>query len=442
MFIMPVTNAQTHSTPTYLCKPIPALKKILASNASYTNSIRAIRLMLKILLVAALIHMPAQGETTPSAPKNTLKIGVIGPFTGPSADFGVPMRNGIELAVQEINAVGGYLGRQLDIVYKNDQATPDIGRKAAQELAAEKALAVIGFCNTGVAAKSLDVFQTEKIPLIIPCATGTPLTAKYPAPESYIFRTSPRDSIQAPFVVDDIIKRNWTRVAIFADTTAYGEAGLADVEKALAAKKLTPVYVARFPLGVKDLSKELKTARAAGANVVYSYTVGPENAMIARGRQALGWKVPQVGGWPLSFPFFIDGGKESADGALMSQTFIAEPSNERRAAFLATYARKFKVKKITVPMAAAQGYDSVYLLIYALFGIQDGNITGPAIKDALESKLRTYYGVVATYEQPFSKEDKDAATRNMLVMGMVQNGSITFAYPEDAKRNLFVQRKQ
>jgi branched-chain amino acid transport system substrate-binding protein len=399
-----------------------------------------------MLLLVALAHAPiqaqTQAQTPPAVQSNSVKIGVIGPFTGPSADFGVPMRNGIEMAVQEINAVGGYLGRKLDVVYKDDQATPDQGRKAAQELAAEKAVAVLGFCNTGVAAKSLDVFQTEKIPLIIPCATGTPLTAKYPAPESYIFRTSPRDSIQAPFVVDDIIKRNWTRVAIFADTTPYGDAGLADVEKALKAKNLTPVHVARFPLGVKDLTEELKAARTAGANVVYSYTVGPENAMIARGRQALGWKVQQVGGWPLSFPFFIDGGKESADGALMSQTFIAEPSNERRAAFLATYARKFKVKKITVPMAAAQGYDAVYLLIYSLFGIRDGNITGPAIKDALESKLRTYYGVVATYEQPFSKDDKDAATRNMLVMGMVQNGSITFAYPEDAKRNLFVQRKQ
>ena len=66
----------------------------------------------------------------------------------------------------------------------------------------------------------------------------------------------------------------------------------------------------------------------------------------------------------------------------------------------------------------------------------------PAIKNALESKQRTYYGVVATYDQPFSQQDKDAITANMLVMGVVKNGAVTFAYPEDAKRNLFVQRKQ
>jgi branched-chain amino acid transport system substrate-binding protein len=52
-----------------------------------------------------------------------------------------------------------------------------------------------------------------------------------------------------------------------------------------------------------------------------------------------------------------------------------------------------------------------------------------------------YYGVVATYEKPFSPDDKDAITQNMLVMGMVRKGAVTFAYPEDAKRNLFVQRK-
>jgi branched-chain amino acid transport system substrate-binding protein len=243
-------------------------------------------------------------------------------------------------------------------------------------------------------------------------------------------------------VVDDILKRGWNKVAVFADTTGYGEAGLKDVESALAAKKLKPVYVARFGLGVKDLSEELKAAREAGANVVFSYAVGPESAVVARSRQALKWNVPQVGAWPLSFPFFIDGAKEAGEGALMAQTFIAEPSNERRSSFLTSYARKFKVNRIPVPMAAAQGYDAVYILTYSLFGIRDGKLTGPAVKTALENIKRTYYGVVATYEQPFSAQDKDAVTQNMLVMGMVKNGAITFAYPEDAKRNLFVQRKQ
>jgi branched-chain amino acid transport system substrate-binding protein len=396
---------------------------------------------MRILRTLALL-LCSLGFSWAYAQGNTFRIGVVGPFTGPSADFGVPMLNGIQLAVDEINAVGGYLGRPLELVIKDDKANPDEGLKQSQALVAQKVTAVIGFCNTGVAAKSLDVFQAAKLPLIIPCATGTPLTSKFPASDSYIFRTSARDAIQAPFVVDDIVKRGWTKVAIFADTSGYGEAGLQDVEKALEAKKLKAVYVARFALGVKDLSTELKAAREAGADVVFSYTVGQENAVIALGRKQLGWKVQQVGAWPLSFPFFIDGAKDAAEGAMMAQTFIAEPSNERRAAFLSAYARKFKSQRIAVPMAAAQGYDTTYVLMYSLFGIRDGNANGPALKTALENMARTYYGVVATYEKPFSLSDKDAISQNMLVMGMAKNGLVTFAYPEDAKRNLFVQRKQ
>ncbi|MBS7808993.1 ABC transporter substrate-binding protein [Variovorax sp. PCZ-1] len=379
---------------------------------------------------------------TAIAQGNTFKIGIIGPFTGASADFGNPMLNGIKLAVDEINAVGGYLGKPLELVVKDDKANPDEGLKQSQALIAEKVNVVVGFCNTGVAAKSLDVFQNAQVPLIIPCSTGSPLTAKFPAPQSYIFRTSAKDAIQAPFVVEDIVKRGWTKVAIFADKSGYGEAGLQDVLKAMDAKKIKPVHVARFDVGVKDLSEEMKAAKAAGADVVFSYTVGPENAVIAKAKQAIGWKVPQVGAWPLSFPFFLDGAKDAAEGALMAQTFIAEPSNERRASFLTAYARKYQAKRITVPMAAAQGYDAMYILMYSMFNVRDGNASGAAIKTALENMSRVYYGVVATYDKPFSANDKDAITSNMLVMGQVKNGLITFAYPEDAKRNLIVQRKQ
>lgn len=388
-------------------------------------------------LLAATVAATASAQTSPAP----LKIGLIGPLSGPSSDFGTPMLHGVQIAVDEINAVGGYLGRPLTLVIKDDQGNPDAGLKASQELMQEGVIATIGFCNTGVAMKALDVFQNAKSPLIVPCATGTPVTAKFPAPDSYIFRTSARDAIQAPFVVDDLVKRGWTRVAVFADNTGYGAAGLKDVEQALAERNLKPVYVARFDLGVKDLREQLTAAREAGANVVFSYTVGPENAAIANGRRDLKWDVPQVGAWPLSFPFFIRGAGAAAEGALMAQTFIAEPSNERRAAFLAAYARKYN-QRIAVPMAAAQAYDTVYLLTYALFAIRDGKFSGPAVKAALENIPRTYYGVVATYEKPFTLNDKDAVTSNQLVMGRVRNGAVTFAYPEDARRNLFVQRKQ
>ena len=66
-----------------------------------------------------------------------------------------------------------------------------------------------------------------------------------------------------PFVIEDIIKRGWSKIAVFADTSGYGEAGLKDIEAALKAKNLSAVQVSRFPLGVKDLRKVCITPAAA-----------------------------------------------------------------------------------------------------------------------------------------------------------------------------------
>ena len=106
------------------------------------------------LLVLAAVGLPAQAQGGGAGP---VRIGVVGPLTGPSGDFGVPMLNGIKLAVDEINAVGGYLGRPLELVIKDDMANPDQGRKVSQELVNEKVVAAIGFCNTGVAMKAIDL---------------------------------------------------------------------------------------------------------------------------------------------------------------------------------------------------------------------------------------------------------------------------------------------
>ena len=410
-------------------------------HSTHASRIRQSRRLLAAGLLGWAAVTGAQAQTAPAS--SAVRIGVIAPLSGPSADFGVPMLNGIKLAVEEINAAGGYLGRPLELVVRDDAANPEQGRKAASELAAQQVTAVMAFCNTGVAAKSLDVFQDHQIPLIIPCATGTPLTAKYPAADSYIFRTSAKDAIQARFVVDDIVKRGWTKVAVFADSTAYGESGLKDVAAALASHRLSPVYVARFPLGVKDVTAELKAAREAGADAVFSYSLGPESVAIAQGRKALGWKVPQVGAWALSFPAYIDVAKDAAEDTLMAQTFIVEQrGNQRRAAFLNGYMARYKLKNVPASIPAAQAYDSNYLLLYGLFGVRNGLLSGPAIKASLENMAHVYYGAVATYDRPFSASDKDAFSINMLLMGVVKGGAVTYAYPADIKRNVFAQRKQ
>lgn len=396
--------------------------------------------VLTTVLCAALQPFASAQEVAP------IRLGLVGPMSGGSADFGQSMVNGAQLAVQEINAVGGYLGRKVELVVKNDQGDPAVGARVAAELAqTDKVVAALGFCNTGVALAGIPPLQKAAVPLIVPCATGSPILQQYPTAQSYIFQTSPRDSIQAPFIVNDAYTSGARKFAVLADSTAYGEAGLQDVVKALKAKGLEPAYVGRFPLGLtpEQARVELEKARQAGADVLLPYTVGPENGSIALARKAMKWSVPITGPWTLSFPNFIQKAGAAAEDVTMAQDFIAEPTTPRRTAFLLAYERAYKTRRIPVPMAAAQAYDAVYLLTYAILQTPPGKpINGAGIKAALEQLDRVYYGVVTNYDRPFSAQDHAAVTTNMLVMGAVRDGRVGFANAQDARNAVVIQTKQ
>ncbi|MBI2309036.1 MAG: ABC transporter substrate-binding protein [Rhodocyclales bacterium] len=394
-----------------------------------------------VALLATLAVLGA-GTTRTAAAEETIRIGVFCPFTGGSADMGISMRNGIRLAIEEINGMaGGVIGKKIELVEIDDQGNPEVGKQVIGELLArDKVVAALGVCNTGVGLATIELFQNAKIPLIVPVSTGTPLTKKFAdAPENWIFRVSPRDEVQAPFIVADALKRGFRKFALFADTTGYGEAGKNDVEKALMAAGLKPVSVQRFPLGVKDLSEQVKEAKAAGADVVVSYTVGPEAAVLAKSIEKQKWPVQLMGSWPLCWRNFIDGAGSAGEGALVAVSFIQQASFQRRNAFITAYTQKYNTPIIPAPMAAAQGYDAALLLFYALHQAQSSE--PGRIKAALENLNRPVAGVITTYDHPFSKTDHDALTGNMLVMGIVRKGAVDYAYREDVLRGYVVQRK-
>jgi branched-chain amino acid transport system substrate-binding protein len=370
-----------------------------------------------------------------------IKIGFVCPFSGGSKDFGMSARIGAELAVEEINAAGGYLGQPLQLVLKDDEGKPDNAQRIADELInKDKAAFTIGFCNTGVAVKAIDAFQNAKHLLMVPVSTGTALTSKFPAADSYIFRMSARDAIQAPFIMDEIRKRKLSRVAIFADKTGYGEGGLKDVTAALAKDGIEPVHVARFDLGVKSLVDEMRAARAADAQIIVSYTVGPENAVVVKSRAEAGVNTPLIGSWPMSFRTVFDGAGNASNGVMMVQTVIEDSGNARRNAFILALNRKMQGKPTGSLMAAAQSYDAVLLMVHAMFQTK-GDLSSAALKGALEDLKRPYYGVVAVHEKPFSAESKDAFSSSMIWLGKWNNGRIDFAYPEDAKRSAIARKK-
>jgi branched-chain amino acid transport system substrate-binding protein len=366
-----------------------------------------------------------------------IKIGVDGPFTGGSSSMGVSMRDGVRLAVDEINKSGGLLGRQIQLVERDDEAKNERGVQIAQELInKEKVVALVGYINTGVALASERFFQEAKIPVMNNVATGSIVTHQFDdQPENYIFRNAAHDSIQAPMVVEEAItRRGYKKVAILADSTNYGQLGREDLEKALALKGIKAVAVEKFNIKDVDMTAQLLKAKEAGAEVVLTYGIGPELAQIANGMTKLGWKVPMIGSWTLSMANFIDNAGPGGEGARMPQTFIQEPTTPKRQSFIVSYLKTFNPKnsRIDSPVSAAQGYDSVYLLAAAIK--QAGSTDGPKIKAALEDLKTPVEGVVTTYRKPFTKTDHEAITANIPVFGEVKGQRVVYAYPEDFKK--------
>lgn len=400
------------------------------------------RVLAALLCLGACTATFSQATAPAAAPANVLRLGLILPLTGGSADMGNSARIGAQVAVDEINEVGGYLGRKLELVIRDDKADNDTGRAHAQELVLkEKVVATLGFCNTGVAMRALDVFQDNQHLLIVTCATGTAITAKYPAAESFIFRTSARDQLQSQFLVADIVKRRLSKVALLVDTTGYGDGGLRDLEAALKAAGLKPHIVVRFKVGVTSLANEMKQLKDSGADALIGWTVGPEQGVISASRAAAGWNVPQYGPWGLSHASAFAASNGAVDGALMVQTVLPNVFMERNSTFLRGYGKLSKERPIGSMMSAAQTYDSVHLLLRAMF-ISKGDLSGRSLKNALENLQQPYRGVVTTYDRPFSNSDHDAISANMLWLGTWRNGERAYAYREDAQRASVIRRKE
>jgi branched-chain amino acid transport system substrate-binding protein len=366
-----------------------------------------------------------------------IKIGVDGPFTGGSSSMGVSMRDGVRMAVDEINKAGGVLGRQILLVERDDEAKNERGVQIAQELISkEKVVAAVGYINSGVALASQRFWQEAKIPVMNNVATATLITHQFDdQPENYVFRNAAHDSIQAPMIVDEaIVRRGFKRVAILADSTNYGQLGRTDLEAALAQKGIKAVAVEKFNVKDVDMTPQLLKAKEAGAEAILTYAIGPELAQIANGMTKLGWKVPMIGSWTLSMANFIDNAGPGGEGARMPQTFIQEPTTPKRQSFIVNYLKTFNPKnsRIDSPVSAAQGYDSVYLLVAAIK--QAGSTDGPKIKAALEDLKTPVDGVVTTYNKPFTAKDHEAITANIPVFGEVKGQRVVYAYEADAKK--------
>jgi branched-chain amino acid transport system substrate-binding protein len=354
-----------------------------------------------------------------------IKVGVYSPFTGGAAGVGLSMRNGVEMAAEEINRAGGILGQPVVLVMRDDEAKNERGAQIMQEfLEKEKVIAVLGPSNTGVADNSTRYANDKKVPVIINSSAGAKVNEYFAAGvDNYIFRLAASDILQTELIVREAIDvRQYQKPALICDDTNYGQGGCTKLKAALSKRNLTPVSVGKFRIKDTDMTAQVQDARAAGADVLFVYGIGPELAALANSLERIGWKVDLLGGWSLCMEAFIKNAGKNGNGATTPLTFIeGDLSNARQRTFVEAYHARY-TNPIAGPPAAAQGYDSLYLLKAA---IEQANSTdGRKIKEALENLKAPFVGITGTYQRPFTPTNHEAVTEAVVKMGVVVDGTV------------------
>lgn len=326
------------------------------------------------------------------------------------ANFGIGSRIGFEIAVNEINAGGGILGKQIRPVILDDEGDKEISKKNVEQLIfQEKAAAIIGPANSGNALYWLDIPQDNEVIVITPIATATEITTRYAQrPRNYIFRISSLEKDQARMLMAwTIQKTNNGKIAILHDTTPYGVQGEKDVTEVLSRWGKAPVLVRSFePKASESVATDLlKEAQNAGADAVMISSLVDSSSAFAKAASKikdfrpilLGTAANSIDLWELVGP--------AASNLYFSAVIIDD--TDPRAIELAEKVIKLHGKVSPSPTTTANAYDAVYFLKQAFE--KAGTTDKRAVRDELENTME-FQGVMRKYIRPFSKNDHEGAT--------------------------------
>ena len=214
--------------------------------------------------------------TAPAWAADTFKIGVAGPHTGDLAPYGIPTMEAVQLVAEQVNAEGGVLGRQIELLLLDDQCKPEIATNVATRLVSQGAAVVIGHVCSGATKAALGIYKEANVIAISPSATTPTLTQSGEYPNFY--RTIASDDMQGKLAAEFVTgKLGAKKVAIIHDKGDYGK-GFADfaqqtIEQGGLAKVV--MYEGITP-GAMDYSAVVQKIRREGAEAVIFGGYHPE----------------------------------------------------------------------------------------------------------------------------------------------------------------------
>jgi len=308
----------------------------------------------------------------------TIKIGEYGSLTGKEATFGQSSHKGIIMALEEINAAGGVLGKQLELLSEDNQTRPGESATVAKKLLTrDKVVALLGEVSSGRSLEAAPIAQSSKIPMIAPAATNPRVTEV----GDYIFRVCFIDDFQgtamANFALNDLKAKN---VAIISSVSNAYSVGLAKYFRdTFEAAGGTIAVEQKYSEGDKDFRAQLTAVKAANVEAVFLPGYYTESALIVRQARELGINVPFLGGDGWESDKLLEIGGAALNGCFYSTHFSPENQDPKVAEFV----QKFKARwnNETPDAFAALGYDAALVLADAIK--RAGTTDGPALRDAL-----------------------------------------------------------
>jgi branched-chain amino acid transport system substrate-binding protein len=324
----------------------------------------------------------------PAVAADPIVFGLVDEVTGPQAEAGLLTAQGVKLAIEEINAAGGIMGRQVELRIEDNASTNPTTVLAYTKLTEAAVVAVIGPLRSTQVQAASPTIAKAKIPAMI--GGSDPSLTRVNNP--WIFRVRPNDlyssKVMADFGIRELKKKKW---AIVHSTDTFGTGGKNALVEALKAQGIEPVMIEGYTNNSQDFTPLALQVKSSGAEIIGSYmTNAPDVGIFARQLRQMGVQADWIGSTSVVTDTAMKLAGESLWGVYSVADFAIEANDESRG-----YAKRYRAKYGADPdLFSAWAYGGVYLLKHA---IEKAKSTEPeAIRAALLA-TKGLKGVEGTY---------------------------------------------
>jgi len=329
-------------------------------------------------LLAAVLLVGCNKQDGGGSAGGTIKVGEFASLTGKEATFGVSSHEGTLLAVEQINAAGGVLGKKLELLTEDDLSKAGEPATVVNKLISrDGVVAILGEVASSRSLEAAPICQQNKIPMISPSSTNQKVTET----GDYIFRVCFIDPFQGTVMANFASKTlKAKKIAVFTDVKSDYSKGLAKYFKeGFTAAGGQIVAELDFNGGDKDFKAQLTAIKAANPDGVFVPGYYTDAALICIQAKQLGLNVPIFGGDGWESDQLVKIGQDAVEGTYFSTHYAPDVATEQSKKFVADYQKRFNGK---LPDAmAALGYDSALVLADAMK--RAGTTDGPKVREAL-----------------------------------------------------------